>query len=77
MRCMATWGWTRNGIPMVESFTEFVFSALLGIVLIVVVALLARREMVKYMKREADEDRERKRAAEAEQRGASDGPNQG
>ncbi|WP_309005521.1 hypothetical protein [Pelagicoccus sp. SDUM812005] len=54
----------------------FLFSALLGIALVVVIALLARREMVKHTKAN-EKDREREKAGEAESRGADDGPNVG
>lgn len=59
---------------MLDDFIGFVFSALLGVVLVVVIALLARRAMVKEMKKS---DESRTKAGEAECRGASDGPNQG
>lgn len=59
---------------MIDDFIGFVFSALVGVVLVVVIALLARRAMVKEMK-QSDEARLKK--GEAECRGSSDGPNQG
>ncbi len=59
---------------MIEDFIGFVFSALVGVVLVVVIALLARRSMVKEMKR-SDEARLKK--GEAECHSTSDGPNQG
>ncbi|MDQ8186768.1 hypothetical protein QEH53_14290 [Pelagicoccus sp. SDUM812002] len=55
---------------------SFLFSALLGLVLIVVVAVLARKEMIKQTK-DSEKEKERKQSGDAESRGASDGPNQG
>lgn len=64
---------------MLDDVIGFLFSALLGIVLLVVVALLARRSMVKAMQDKGDKagETDRKRAGEAESSGASSGPNQG
>ncbi len=60
---------------MLDQLVQFVFSALLGLGLMVWIFLLARKQMIKDTKESADSAR--KEAGEAESRGASDGPNQG
>lgn len=59
---------------MFEQLAQFVFSALLGLVLLVVVVLLARKSMIKEMKKSERPD---DKSGEATIRGESGGPNQG
>ncbi|MBD5782033.1 hypothetical protein IEN85_21215 [Pelagicoccus sp. NFK12] len=61
---------------MLEDFVGFVFSALLGIAIMVVVVYLARKEMLKQVKK-SEQHKRRDDAGDVENRGASDGPNQG
>ncbi|MBK1876677.1 hypothetical protein [Pelagicoccus mobilis] len=51
---------------MLEDFVEFVFSALLGLGLLVVVVLLARRNMIKEMKRQEELEASEKGAKESQ-----------
>ena len=61
---------------MLDQVVEFIFSALLGLVLLVVVLVLARRNMVKEMKRQAEKEPHIHEKGEKESRGLGGGPDQ-
>lgn len=60
---------------MIDDVVEFIFSALLGLALLVVVLVLARRNMLKEMKKQADESESNEKGAK-EAEGQAGTPNQ-